>query len=315
MKSMCPSDVSFLPTEVDLRCHVCDGSQLHRKFSVPLLDGPHQHDENTKHRTIYRCDSCGHLSGNSYDAGKYASYYASLPDDYHCEHDNERSRYQRILELLPKRTVKRVLDVGCGTGTFLAMLPPEVERFGIEPSRAAADHARAKGIQIIQYNDLARPDLQNTFDFVTAIDVVEHSTDLQEFRRHLATALRPAGTVIILTGDAESRSARLLGRCWYYLSFAEHITIFCPRSMRTWLQPDFSEIEVMRAGHHRLNGRESISLVRAWLLFPVKWLLRNLVPWGLNMRAALVLYLPRDHMLVRAIRNHPLTRETAINGY
>jgi SAM-dependent methyltransferase len=308
---MCPSDVSLRCTEVDLCCHVCGGSQLRRKFSVPLLDGPYQHDKDVKHRTIYRCDSCGHLSGDFYDTGRFASYYASLSDDYHCEHDNEQSRYQWILELLPKRTVRRVLDVGCGTGTFLAMLPPEVERFGIEPSRAAADHARAKGIRIVQYDDLARPGLRNTFDLVTAIDVVEHTPNLQEFRRHLATALRPSGTVVILTGDAESRSARLLGRYWYYLTFAEHITVFCPRSMRMWLQPDFSEIELTRADHHRLNGRESLSLVRAWLLFPVKWLLRRLLPTRMTMRAAL--YLPGDHMLVRAICNQPLTRETDIN--
>ncbi len=314
MQSVCLSGVSPRCTDVDdLRCHVCGGVRLRRRFSVPLLDGPYQDDKNVKYGTIYRCDSCGHLSAGFVDAGRYASYYQSLSDEYHSCHDYDRSRYERIIALLPKQSLRRVLDVGCGTGTFLAMLPSAVERFGIEPSRAAADHARAKGIRIVQYDDLAMPELRNTFDLVTAIDVVEHSTNLQEFRRHLARALRPGGTAIILTGDAESRSARLLGRSWSYLSFAEHITIFCPRSMRTWLQPDFSEIEVTRAGHHRLNGRESLSLVRAWLLFPVKWFLRKLLPTRLKMHAAL--YLPGDHMLVRAIRNHPLTRETAINGY
>jgi SAM-dependent methyltransferase len=313
MQSTCLSDVSLRCTDVDMRCHVCGGARLHRRFSVPLLDGPYQQDKAVKHGTIYRCDLCGHLSAGFYDANRYASYYQSLLDDYHSCHDYDQSRYKRILALLPKQSVRRVLDVGCGTGTFLAMLPSDVERFGIEPSRAAADQARARGIQIVQYDDLERGELRNTFDLVTAIDVVEHSTNLQEFRRHLAMALRPRGTLIILTGNAASRSARLLGRCWYYLSFAEHITVFCPRSMQTWLQPDFSEIELTRTDHHRLSGRESLALGRSWLLFPVKWLLRKLLPTRLKMHATL--YLPGDHMLVRAIRNHPLTRETAINGY
>ena len=305
------SNSSLRGTDVTPSCHVCGGLRLRRRFSIPLLDGPYQHDKEAKSRTIYRCDFCGHLSADVYDPGRYADYYASLSDHYHRDHDREQSRYKRILELFPKHSLRRVLDVGCGSGTFLAMLPPEVERFGIEPSKSAADLARAKGIQILQYDDLMRPELRNTFDLVTAIDVVEHTANLGEFRHHLAIALRPGGTVIILTGDAESSSARLLGRYWYYLHYAEHITAFCPRSMRTWLQSDFSEIELTKAVHDRLSRAESLTLLRVWLLFPVKWLLRKLLPTRLKMHAAL--YLRGDHMLVRATRNRPLPQETAIN--
>lgn len=204
----------------------------------------------------------------------------------------------------------RVLDIGCGSGTFLAMLPSEVERFGIEPSRAAADLARAKGVQIIQSDDLERPELRNSFDLVTAIDVVEHAADLQEFRGRLATALRPGGTAIILTGDAASRAASLLGRYWYYLNYAEHISVFSPRSMQTWLQSDFTDIELRKGAHHPLGVRESLSLIRPWFLFPVKWVLRKIRPrWNLWS----TLYFGGDHMLVRATRNQPLERETAVN--
>lgn len=300
------SNISFSCADVDLRCHVCGGSRLRRMFSVPLLDGPHQHDTDVKRRTIYQCDSCCHLSADLYDSCRYTSYYASLADDYHCCHDHDQSRYKQILGILPEQSVRRVLDIGCGTGTFLAMLPVEVERFGIEPSTAAGDHARAKGIEIIQYDDLARPELRNTFDLVTAIDVVEHTADLQEFRRHLTTALRPGGTVIILTGDAESRSAKFLGHYWSYLNYAEHTTFFCPRSMRTWLQPDFSGIEVTKTDHHPLNRREGLSLIRVWLLFPVKRLFVQHLPRRFNICAALSL--PGDHMLVRAVRNQTLTQ-------
>jgi SAM-dependent methyltransferase len=308
---MSPSEGSLHYAHVVPHCHVCGGSRLRKRFSVPLVDGPYQHDKDVKPRTIYRCDSCGHLSAGIDDTAKYANYYASLSDDYHCDHDREQSRYRRILGLFPTRSLKRVLDIGCGSGTFLAMLPPEVERFGIEPSKAAADLARAKGIQIVQYDDLARPELQNTFDIVTAIDVVEHAPNLQELRRHLATALRPGGTAIILTGDAESRSARLLGRYWYYLHFAEHITVFCPRSMQIWLRSDFSEIELTKIVHHRLNTRESLALIRSWLLFPIKCFLRKLLPTRLKMYAGL--YLRGDHMLVCATRNQSLGREAATN--
>ena len=279
-------------------CHVCGGSKLHARFSIPLSDGPYRDDQNAKPRTIYRCDSCGHLSADFGDADKLAKYYASLPEGYHCDHDRDLSRYEKIIGLLGKQSVRRVLDIGCGAGTFLAMLPLEVERFGIEPSKAAADLARAKGIRIVQYDELATTELRNTFDFVTAIDVAEHALNLQQLRNYLVVALRPGGTAIILTGDAESKSAKFTGQYWYYLNFAEHVTVFCPRSMRTWLQPDFSEIELTKAEHHRLNTAESVLLVRAWLLFPVKWLLRRI--W--HTRYSVSLYLPGGHMLVRATR-------------
>jgi hypothetical protein len=172
-------------------------------------------------------------------------------------------------------------------------------------SRAAAERARANGIETIDYGDLEQSELCNTFDLVTAIDVVE-AADLQQFRRHLTTALRPGGTVIILTGDAASRSARLLGRYWLYLNYAEHVTFFCPRSMRTWLQPDFSGIELTKTDHHPLDRREGLSLIRVWLLFPVKWFLQKLLPVRLNIYAPLSL--PIDHMLVRTVRNQTLTQ-------
>lgn len=301
MRPECSSVISVGSRDVGLCCHVCGGSQLRRQFSVPLLDGPYRHDTTETSRTICKCDLCGHLSADLYDPSKYADYYASLSDDYHCCHDHDQSRYEQILKILPKQPVRRVLDIGCGTGTFLAIVPPGVERFGIEPSKAAADCARTKDIQIIQYADLARPELKHTFDLVTAIDVVEHVTDLQQFRQHLVTALRPGGIVIILTGDAESKPARFLGRYWSYLNYAEHITCFCPRSMRTWLQPDFSSIESMKANHHPLNMRVGLSLIRIWMLFPVKWLCRKLLPVRLDMYTCLSL--PGDHMLVRAIRS------------
>jgi SAM-dependent methyltransferase len=296
------------PTAVDLRCHVCGGSQLRRMFAVPLSDGPYLHDKDKKRRKIYECAECGHVLAGSFDPLRYAEYYSALSDDYHCDHDADQSRYDQILGLLPKQSINRVLDIGCGKGTFLERFPLGVERFGIEPSNAAADCARAKGIQIVRYEDLDKPELKHTFDVVTAVDVIEHAADLQEFRRWLTMALRPGGTVILLTGDAGSTSARFLGRYWSYLNYAEHITFFGSRSMRAWLESDFQDIELTKTSHKPLR-RECFSMVRAGLLFPVKLLVRRLLPVRYT-----VLYLPGDHMLVRATRKQPPTLETGIKN-
>lgn len=300
MQSECRSGISVSCPDAEVRCDVCDGLGLAPEFSVPLSDGPYRYDKRLRSRTVYKCVLCGHLSSDAYEPSKYAEYYASLADDYHYRHDDDPSRYAQILRIVPA-SVQRVLDVGCGTGTFLGMFSSKVERFGIEPSMIAASCARAKGIEVVDYEDLARPELRSTFDLVTAIDVVEHMADLQKFLQYLTTALRPGGAAILLTGNAGSRSARLLGKYWSYLNYAEHLTCFCSSSMRLWLQCDFSQIEITSLSHHRLNTRELLALVRVWLLFPVKLLVRNRVRGRLNIYA--VLALPRDHMLVRAIRN------------
>ena len=252
-------------------------------------------------RTFYQCEVCGHLSGDTYESSRYADYYGSLADDYYTSHEFDKTRYEQILQILPDRTEMRVLDIGCGTGTFLSMLPAQTQRFGIEPAAAAADEARSKGVTIIQDDDLDKPEMQNTFDLVTAIDVVEHTANLLDFRRCLIKALRPGGTLILLTGDAKSPPARFLGRYWSYLNYAEHITVFCSDSMRTWLQTDITSIELARADHHSINGS---TLIRMWGLFPLKWLVQKIRPRRVEMHAALAL--PGDHMLVRATRNQQI---------
>jgi len=211
--------------------------------------------------------------------------------------------------VLAKQAAGRVLDIGCGTGSFLAMLPPGIERYGIEPTLAAANIARDRGIVILQPGDLDKPELRNTFDVVTSMDVLEHATDLQEFRRQLVTALRPGGMAILLTGDADSKSARRLGRYWYYMHGAEHITFFSSRSMRTWLERDFNEVDLTETSHNS-SRREWFYVLRLGLLFPVKWALSKLFAARWNKHVAL--YLPGDHILVRAIRNGPQAEEPAL---
>jgi hypothetical protein len=103
MQSECSSDISVDCGHVGLRCHVCDGSRLRRLFSVPLLDGPHEYNKDVKRRPIYQSNSCCHLATSLYDPLRYANYYASLSDDYHCCHEYDQSRYKQILGSLPNQ--------------------------------------------------------------------------------------------------------------------------------------------------------------------------------------------------------------------
>jgi SAM-dependent methyltransferase len=240
------------------------------------------------------------MSVDLYEPDRYQEYYRGLSADYHICHDQERWRYEKIMALLPRTGVRKVLDVGCGSGTFLASFSPSVERFGIELSAAAGESAKARGIQLLPYDALTLPPYRHSFDLVTAIDVVEHTKDLSQLREHFANALKAGGKLILLTGDGDSRTAKALGRYWYYCHYAEHITFFSARSVQRWLESEFCDIQVYPTSHHPLTPAEFVTLARIWLLFPAKLALSK-IPY-LTTNAYAALWARRDHMFVCATR-------------
>lgn len=92
----------------------------------------------------------------------------------------------------------KVLDVGCGTGALLGELAYYCDVFGLDFSDKAVSFCRERGIanvtkglvQSIPFNDCS-------FDFVLAMDVIEHIKDDDKAIRELYRVLKPGGVVII----------------------------------------------------------------------------------------------------------------------
>ena len=92
----------------------------------------------------------------------------------------------------------RILDVGCGTGANLKMLREYGTAEGVDISEQAVDFCRERGLNDVRLGaaeDL--PHSNDSFDLVTALDVIEHLDDdaagLNEIRR----VLRPNGSVLL----------------------------------------------------------------------------------------------------------------------
>jgi len=130
----------------------------------------------------------------------------------------------------------RVLDVGCGTGDFLASLPGTIEKFGIEPATGAAGEAARRGISI------AAPTLDDLpanarFDVITIIDVIEHIPDPAAFLERAFAHLERGGLIVISTGHAQIPVWRRLFRSrFWYSSFPEHITFPSLGFYESWAQ-------------------------------------------------------------------------------
>ncbi|MBD0370779.1 MAG: methyltransferase domain-containing protein [Pyrinomonadaceae bacterium] len=92
----------------------------------------------------------------------------------------------------------KILDVGCGTGANLVMLGEFGEAHGIDVSHDALSFCRERGLERVSHGSAEElPFEDETFDLVTALDVVEHLDDdlagLKEFRR----VLRPGGRILL----------------------------------------------------------------------------------------------------------------------
>jgi SAM-dependent methyltransferase len=94
----------------------------------------------------------------------------------------------------------RVLDAGCGTGALLERLSqdPEEEVYGVDFSRDALAFSRQRGQSRLVQGDLtALPFASDSFDLVTALDVVEHVERDVDALREICRVLRPGGVLLV----------------------------------------------------------------------------------------------------------------------
>src|SRR5215211_424697 len=119
----------------------------------------------------------------------------------HWWYTGRRKILARFVEEICSRVTDRrprILDVGCGTGANLLMLSKYGDAEGVDICEDALAFCRERGLEKVKLGAAeALPYDDDTFDLVTAFDVVEHLDDdlagLTEMRR----VLRPGGRVLL----------------------------------------------------------------------------------------------------------------------
>jgi SAM-dependent methyltransferase len=95
----------------------------------------------------------------------------------------------------------KLIDVGCGDGTFLAMLAnvkPGVHRFGIEFNAEAIKQATAKGLHVFSEPvQVVAQRQKGEYDVATTFQVLEHIADVSGFLKAKADLVKPGGRIII----------------------------------------------------------------------------------------------------------------------
>jgi SAM-dependent methyltransferase len=131
----------------------------------------------------------------------------------------------------------RLLDVGCGSGQFLARMHGlGWEVVGVEPDPAAVHTARATyGLPVVQ-GTLESPQKDiGEFDAVTLLHVFEHVPDPRETLHAAWRVLRPGGRLLIVTPNGRGLGSRVFGSAWIGWDPPRHLHVFTVAALRRLL--------------------------------------------------------------------------------
>jgi ubiquinone/menaquinone biosynthesis C-methylase UbiE len=148
-------------------------------------------------------------------------------DNWHREHGvnswRPREAYQGLVDLV--HGYKSVLDVGCGTGTFLSLLPPYVDAFGVDISFQAVmlawENAPNAGVKPDRGEDIGFK--SDSFDCVTAWGSLEHFTDIDAGLSEMRRVVKPHGRVFIMVPNKWFIGWFLIGRGTKQQEINEHL--------------------------------------------------------------------------------------------
>jgi len=135
-----------------------------------------------------------------------------------------------------------VVDIGCGSGDYLAGLPDVYEPLGVEISEELARRARERlaerGGRILAMSAMeglaAVP--EGTASGIIMRSFLEHEQQPVELLARAWAALRPGGATIIKVPNYASVNRRVMGGCWCGFRFPGHVNYFTPQSLRDMVE-------------------------------------------------------------------------------
>lgn len=179
-------------------------------------------------------------------------YYESV--DYISHTDSKRSFFEKAYHFVKGIALKnkldlinslqpakgRILDIGAGTGDFLAMAKDnDWSTVGVEPSAKARDIAIRKGVSFV--DDTAQLEKQS-FDVITMWHVLEHVPNLEAQVKELKRLLKPTGSLIVAVPNFKSFDANYYQSFWAAYDVPIHFWHFSKKAIKAVFEKEQIEL-------------------------------------------------------------------------
>lgn len=194
---------------------------------------------------------------------------------------------ERLTELEQHHKAKgRLLDVGCGIGTFLHLAQEQGwKTTGIDPSKSGCDFAQREHNLDVYCGDLFDADYPSDhYDVITLFHVLEHISELNSFINELRRILRPKtdtqkpGTLVIEVPNGEGLQSRLKKEEWPYVHPTDHLYYFSVHSLGKLLHKHgFDQIKIGKPKRVSSSNNMSFTLRKLSTAFLVRFHLGTVI--------------------------------------
>jgi SAM-dependent methyltransferase len=236
------------------------------------------------HHALAQCKVCLSLFVETLpDSKELIQNYVEASFDSQIESEFAAKTYVKYLAKLNLLRRNRVLDIGCGDGTFmkLALLSGASAVLGVEPSGGALSSA-GEIKEFIREESIESCKFGEEFDLVTCFQTLEHLSRPAETLLVMSGAVATGGYIAVVCHDRLSIVNRLLGRKSPIFDI-EHLQMF---------SRDGLEALIRCAGFELIYSRAIINRypLGYWLrLIPLPRGLKSLVE---RFRGSLILSIP-----------------------
>jgi SAM-dependent methyltransferase len=278
-------------------CLLCGGANW-----VPLVEAP---DRALSGRGLWfmvvQCKECGLSYTNPRPSTRsLAQFYSPDYRPHQFAHGRVRparwwqrlpllrQRQDLVRKILPVRGQGRLLDFGCGSGSFLLRMRQQGWTVtGLDMAEVVVERLRAQfGVHALT-GSLPHPALDEaSFDVITMWQALEHSHEPLDILQAAHKLLAPGGKLLVTVPNIDSLAFRWFGLAWNGLDLPRHLVHFNPATLRQILQrAGYRSVRispVRRSGWLRDSARLATGCLARNASWP-RWLqgktLSNLVSW------------------------------------
>lgn len=184
--------------------------------------------------SLFKCQLCGFIFPEINISPEYYQKY--YQENYYNRKPGLIGLLQKIYLVFARMSLQKslaslvnkgkILDYGCGNGDFLAHLPDNIEKYGIEINTHAVKFISQTYPQIKIFNNVEQLPKKIKFDLISLWHVIEHIENAGILIKKLTEKLSENGYIIIATPNTNSWGFSLCKEYWFHLDAPRHIALY-----------------------------------------------------------------------------------------